>query len=134
MSSPTGHWTITAQAVKTLASACASHPLAGNLATASLPMSVVARDVLDFPFGHLGDFGQSHHFMRRFDGQSPKVAYEENVEWVRYNTLKAARQLSGRITWYLRGKRGAGVAPQAAKKNRCNLPAMSPGADPSAGR
>jgi len=47
--------------------------------------------------GHWADFGQKHHFMRKFDSQSPFQAYEEAVEWIRSNALTAARMIAARL-------------------------------------
>lgn len=122
MSNLTGHARLTALAVRELANTCNSHPLAASMANAGLPGNVVMRDLLDIILlGHWADYGQSHHFMRRFDGQSPYMAYEEDVEWVRSNAQRAARTLSRRIRYYAWPRPVAGVAPRAATQNRCNL-------------
>jgi hypothetical protein len=53
--------------------------------------AAVRRDLIDVvSTGHWSDFAQKHHFMRRFDGQSPRQAYEEACEWIRSNALKYA--------------------------------------------
>ena len=74
-------------------------PLAGGLLAARLPDAVVSRDLLDvLSGGHWADFGQKHHFMRRFDGQSPYAAWEEACEWIRYNAFTSAQQMATLLT------------------------------------
>ena len=51
----------------------------------------VQRDITDVAtLGHWSNFAQKHHFMRRFDGQSPRQAYDEACDWIRTNALKFA--------------------------------------------
>ena len=128
MSSLTGHRRITSQAISELQKSCSKHALGGNLESANLPSFVVQRDILDvISLGHWGNYGQSHHFMRRFDGQSPTQAYKENVEWVRSSAVSAAEKLASRIRLYLLGKQASlGIAPHAAKRS-CNLPTLGSG-------
>lgn len=96
MSSLPGHAKITKKAVDLLASG--KHPVYAALGTAGVPLNVVARDVLDVVIlGHWADFGQCHHFMRRFDGQSEREAYDEAVQWIWKNGSNAARILSRQI-------------------------------------
>jgi hypothetical protein len=95
MSSLPGHGKITRRAVEELA----REPRYAHLFTASaaktVATNVMARDILDvFILGHWADFGQCHHFMRRFDGQSEVAAYTEAVEWIRLNAADAARHLA----------------------------------------
>lgn len=98
MSDLSGHATITATAVRELARTWASNPIAAGLPSAGLPGAAVTRDILDvLSLGHWADFGQSHHFMRRFDQQSPFQAYEAAVEWIRTNALQSAQTLAIRI-------------------------------------
>ena len=52
----------------------------------------VMRDIIDVvTTGHWSNFAQKHHFMRRFDGQSPYEAYEAGCKWIRTNSLKFAK-------------------------------------------
>lgn len=52
----------------------------------------VWRDLLDvLILGHWSNFAQKHHFMRRFDGQSPYAAYQEGCSWIRSNALEFAK-------------------------------------------
>ncbi len=52
----------------------------------------VYRDVKDFPFGHLCDFGQKHHFMRA-KGMTHETAYREGVQWICNKAYKASWNL-----------------------------------------
>src|SRR5262245_8133385 len=110
MSTLTGHREITAQAVRELAAEWPNSPLLRNLDAAGLPGSVVKRDIIDvLILGHWADFGQKHHFMRKFDGQSPYQAYVDAVEWIRSNALEAAQMLAKRLARYFpQGVGGAG--------------------------
>src|SRR5215510_10300856 len=97
MSSLTGHRRITKRAVAEL-SKDSSDPLFANLKSANLQNHAVMRDLFDVvTLGHWLNFGQKHHFMRRFDGQKPYAAYLENIEWIRSNALSAARKMQERI-------------------------------------
>ncbi|MBP86838.1 MAG: hypothetical protein CMJ64_08985 [Planctomycetaceae bacterium] len=116
MSTLTGHSQLTQQAVKELAGEYACNPLMQGLSAAGLPGAVVARDILDvLLLGHWLDYGQAHHFMRRFDGQSPYEAYEESVEWIRSNALSAARQLASRARTSFGEDQLAGLAAHAPR-------------------
>lgn len=98
MSTLAGHRRITAQALRELQRAHPDDPLFRGLADASIPRHVAARDVLDvLRLGHWTDSGQKHHFMRRFDGQSPHEALEEAAGWVRSRARSAAARLALRI-------------------------------------
>lgn len=56
-----------------------------------LSSAVVRRDVVDvLTLGHWGTFGQKHHFMRHFNGQSPLAAYQEACAWIHDNALAFA--------------------------------------------
>jgi hypothetical protein len=97
MSSLGGHKRLTKQAVEELRSGKHSSPIMKALPAARLEDNAVARDLIDvLILGHWLDFGQQHHFMRRFDGQSPFSAYSEGTEWIRSNAQKAARLLARR--------------------------------------
>ena len=110
MSKLEGHKLITVQAVKEIKGSCSTHPLGGNLSGANLPAHVVNRDILDvIILGHWADFGQSHHFMRRFDGQSPYEAYVESVEWIRSNAFQTSKTLARRIRKYLHNNKPLGI-------------------------
>jgi hypothetical protein len=101
MSSLTGHWKITQAAVRELSATWSKNPLVTGLGAAALPDAAVTRDILDVLCGgHWADFGQKHHFMRKFDGQSPAQAYREAVEWIRTNALQAAQILAARVKAY----------------------------------
>lgn len=80
MSKLDGHSIITKQAVLEVGGLCVKNIIASNLKLAGLPTDVIQRDILDLSGGHWSDYGQKHHFMRRFDGQSPYEAYTESVE------------------------------------------------------
>lgn len=98
MSSLTGHRLMTKTAVRELIQESPNDPLLSNLGAALLPNHAILRDIYDvFTAGHWLNFGQKHHFMRRFDGQKPFSAYQENVEWIRSNALSASRKLQERI-------------------------------------
>jgi len=98
MSSLSGHAKLTAAAVRELGQENKSNPLAQGLAAAGLPAAAVIRDILDvLTLGHWADFAQKHHFMRKFDSQSPYQAYETAVEWIRSNALTAARIIAARL-------------------------------------
>src|SRR5262249_19543086 len=101
MSTLTGHWKITEQAVKELSTARAANPLNRGLGEADLPTNAVTRDVLDvLILGHWADFGQKHHFMRKFDGQREYEAHQDAVDWIRSNALEAAQTLEKRVRRY----------------------------------
>src|SRR5689334_9972635 len=99
MSTLRGHWRLTRQAVEELRGTTNAGPLLRALPAARLQDNAVARDLIDvLILGHWLDFGQQHHFMRRFDGQSPFSACCEGTEWIRSNAQKAARLLARRAT------------------------------------
>ena len=80
MSSLSGHRTMTKLAVRELVDGSPQDPILSGLGSALLPNHAVLRDVYDvFSAGHWLNFGQKHHFMRRFDGQKPYAAWQENV-------------------------------------------------------
>jgi len=119
-----GHNKLTQQAIKEIYIACPSHPIGSNLSGADLPNFVVSRDIIDVAIvGHWSDFGQKHHFMRRFDGQSPFEAYKESVSWIQSNALQAAKHLSRRMQRYLHLKPGQNNL--AASSQSCSLPGMT---------
>jgi hypothetical protein len=99
MSSLPGHARITRKAVELLEAENRGDPVYLALGFAGVPASVVARDILDVVLlGHWADFGQCHHFMRRFDGQSEREAHAEAVHWIWKNAVTAARILSRQIS------------------------------------
>lgn len=58
--------------------------------TESPAWGAVYRDLRDvFNLGHWSDAAQKHHFMRRLSGQSSRAAYEESVEWIHAEALRA---------------------------------------------
>lgn len=96
MSTLRGHASITSKAIELLAQR--DHPVYQALAAAGVPMNVVARDIVDVVIlGHWADFGQCHHFMRRFDGQSERQAYDEAVHWIWTNATEAARLMARQL-------------------------------------
>ncbi|MEE9129619.1 MAG: hypothetical protein V3T84_06335 [Phycisphaerales bacterium] len=130
MSDLAGHKRLIAQAVKELATSCSSHPLVRGLSSATLPVAVVATDIRDiFNLGHWLDYGQKHHFMRRFDSQSPLEAYQESVQWIRSNALSAAGKLADRIRLYFPKDELPAVSPYVSTRLKCNVPAMSGGCE-----
>lgn len=91
MSKLAGHKNITETAITELHISTKMHPIVGHL---KLPGNIADRGLLDVvSLGHWGYYGQAHHFMRRFDGQSPFAAYQESVYWIKSNALKAANDL-----------------------------------------
>ncbi len=111
MSSLTGHAKLTAAAVRELRHETAPNFLTQGYAEVALPAATVARDVYDFlNTGHWADFGQKHHFMRKFDSQSPYQAYEAAVEWIRSNALTSAKALAARLP------RGGSSAPASIRE------------------
>ena len=101
MSNLTGHFRITNAAVVELASGSPGSAIARGVRWAGLPEAAVKRDIMDvLCLGHWADFGQSHHFMRRFDSQSPFEAYEAALDWIYSNSLSAAKLLANRIAIY----------------------------------
>ncbi|HTR97331.1 MAG TPA: hypothetical protein VMH61_05470 [Candidatus Acidoferrales bacterium] len=97
MSSLPGHGRITRQAMEDLHQEPRYAEAFSAQAATNVAGNVMARDVLDVVIlGHWSDFGQCHHFMRRFDGQSEREAYAEAVEWIRRNALEATRLLARR--------------------------------------
>lgn len=110
MSTLKGHAKITRKAVEQLSNSGSALPAFGSIAVAS---HVVARDLMDvLILGHWADFGQCHHFMRRFDGQSQFEAYSEAIQWIRKNASDAARTLSREVHEFL-GPPGASPAARA---------------------
>ncbi len=119
MSTLRGHWRLTRQAVEELRGTTNAGPLLKALAAARLQDNAVARDLIDLLI--LLDFGQQHHFMRRFDGQSPFSACCEGTEWIRSNAQKAARLLARRATAAF----GAAGGPQSAGRVGAATPAAA---------
>jgi hypothetical protein len=55
----------------------------------------VLRDIFDvLTLGHWSNFAQQHHFMRRFDGQSPFQAYQDGCNWILSNSLEFAQAVA----------------------------------------
>lgn len=55
----------------------------------------VLRDIIDvLTLGHWSNFAQQHHFMRRFDGQSPYQAYQDGCNWIQSNSLAFAKSVA----------------------------------------
>lgn len=124
MSSLTGHARITSTAVKELAAEMSSNPLAGGLKNAGLPTAAVMRDLFDvLSLGHWSDFGQSHHFMRKFDSQSEYEAYEAAIEWIRTNALRSVQDLAGRLASV--APRGLGTGAAAAMRSQMAFSGIS---------
>lgn len=123
MSHPKGHRLITQEAINELQESCIKHWSRGvqySRESTKFPSVVVQRDILDtVTLGHWGNYGQSHHFMRRFDGQSPLQAYNANVKWVYSNAVSATENLVQRQR-YLGSPAalGRGVASYGAKTRR----------------
>ena len=69
--------------------------------TESIADFAVERDILDVvSLGHWSNFAQHHHFMRRFDGQSPHAAWKAACDWINENAVKHARSaLQDRRRW-----------------------------------
>jgi hypothetical protein len=123
MSNLTGHYRLTEQAVKELRGECGNHPLLSGLGSADLPIDVVMRDLIDVAIvGHWSDFGQAHHFMRRFDGQSPYEAYEEGVEWIRSNCLDAASDISATMRRWFQARDWSDGVLSTTYRNQCAQP------------
>lgn len=96
MSTLTGHYRITKQALIELSREHANHPAFRALPATGMHEGAVARDIIDvLCLGHWLNFGQSHHFMKRFDGQSDREAYDEAIEWIRSNALLTVRAAAG---------------------------------------
>ena len=93
MSSLAGHAKITRAALAMLA---ADGRVAGSvLDPARVTARVLSRDILDLlTLGHWRDPAQCRHFMRRFDGQGGREAYDEAVAWIRSRAAGAARVLA----------------------------------------
>lgn len=131
MSKLEGHKKISRAAVRKIQSACKTHSLGGNLEIAELAAYSVARDIMDvINLGHWRDSAQAHHFMRRSDGeQSGRGAYDESVEWIRSNALRASGLLSERIAFFKdRSSRMNIAAHASATKNiNCRLTPTSAG-------
>ena len=101
MSKLEGHKKITRQAVDEIMRSNEEHSVIGNLHRMALKHSVQARDIFDvIQLGHWTNSGQRHHFMRSFDGQSHFNAYIDAINWIKFNALQAANQLSIRIDKY----------------------------------
>ena len=63
----------------------------GPTSIKTLGYYAVKRDLIDVvTTGHWSNFAQRHHFMRRFDGQSPFEAYEDACNWVVSNAIDFA--------------------------------------------
>lgn len=101
MSKLTGHWQITKEAVKELKNptSAAIHGGGNTIALSrlhaqDLATAVIVRDLVDVANGgHWGNYGQSHHFMRKFNGQSQFEAYQDGVHWIQKNALVASKKL-----------------------------------------
>jgi len=101
MSKLSGHWKITKQAVQELKNTANATIYGGQnaialsrLHSADLANAVIHRDLADIVnLGHWGDYGQSHHFMRKFNGQSQFEAYQDGVNWIKKNALIASKRL-----------------------------------------
>ncbi len=130
MSKLTGHFVITQQAVREIRSSCANYLVAENFGLTGLPTDVIMRDILDASSGHWADFGQKHHFMRRFDGQSPREAYQENVQWIYRNALSSAQLISSMIKLFI--KENAHINNQVAS-HACVRISRRPDTELSAG-
>ncbi len=125
MSTLSGHKLLTIQAIKELKMSCANHPIGSNFNSANIPSYVIQRDILDVvSLGHWGNYGQPHHFMRKFDGQSPYQAYNDSVKWIQENALRAAVQMRTRIKKHMPNMGTPDVAPHATKRS-CGLFGMS---------
>ena len=104
MSKLTGHWKITSQAVFELkqlgqVGAPLNAMALSRLYSQDLATAVIVRDLTDIVNGgHWGDYGQSHHFMRKFNGQSQFEAYQDGVNWIQKNALLASKKLYKVIT------------------------------------
>ncbi len=127
MSNLSGHARITSKAIDLLAQR--DGPLFQSLQAAGVPLNVVARDLVDVVIlGHWADFGQCHHFMRRFDGQSERDAFDEAVHWIWTNALDAARQISRQLRRgaaltagpKLAGRPGNGLSPLTSSQSLGN--------------
>jgi len=130
MSSFFGHLDISKEAVKSIQKSCGSHSLGKNLPVADLAAYVVNRDIMDVPIlAHWLSYGQRRHFMRRFDGQSERGAYEESVEWIRSNALKASGILSEQIKFYreIPDKTQIAAHSRASISLSCKLAPTPPG-------
>ncbi len=122
MSNLTGHYEITYQAVAEISRNCSENTIASRLKEAGLSSNVVQRDIMDVvSLGHWGNYGQKHHFMRKFDGQSPRKAYDDSVEWIHTNALHASKVMSHRIKMYMHNPRI--VSGNALRS--CPLPQIS---------
>jgi len=130
MSSFSGHYSISKEAVNSIQKSCGNHSLGKNLPVADLAAYIVNRDIMDvINFGHWSNFGQSHHFMRRFEGQSERGAYEESVEWIRSNALNASGVLSEQIKFYreIPDKTQIAAHSRASTSLSCKLAPTPPG-------
>lgn len=108
MSSLAGHREITRRAVERLRED--AQDVFSALGSGSVAGRVVARDLYDLlTLGHWRSAAQPHHFMRRFDGQSGREAYEECIAWIRSRATEAARMLALQL-----GKAPAAARPDPA--------------------
>jgi hypothetical protein len=95
-----------------------------GIAGAQLDSRVVLRDIYDIiNTGHWQNFAQAHHFMRRFDRQTPFQAYEEGVSWIRTNARQSSTQLYSRIGRYVARARNV---PTTVTTSQCQIPPMHP--------
>jgi len=64
----------------------------------------IKRDIDDvFNLGHwFRDSAQKHHFMRRYDGQSPYNAYKDAVIWIHHNAKDAAISIAQQLERFSR--------------------------------
>jgi len=93
-----GHWYITQEAILTLQSDCPDSPVVTALTRERPQANSVWRDLLDIVNGnHWRSRAQSNHFMRRFEGQSVRVAYLEGVMHVQHGARAAARNLASAL-------------------------------------
>jgi hypothetical protein len=120
----TGHRFITDLAVRELVAERGAHGQAtqnqlqqvmrgSRSITNVIPLGAFAvqRDLYDvFTSGHWSNFAQKHHFMRKFDGQSPFEAYVDGCQWIHGNAVEFAQAAA----------RGRGPAALQALGNACH--------------
>lgn len=100
-----GHRTITDLAVREFVAERGAHGKAtqnqlqqvmrgsrGITNVVTLGTFAVQRDLYDVvTTGHWSNFAQKHHFMRKFDGQSPFEAYVDGCQWIHGNAVEFAQ-------------------------------------------
>ncbi len=99
MSRIDGHCAITVEAIRQLKRSQLRALVINGDSHVGVVRFAVLRDIFDIMLlGHWLDYGQQHHFMRRFDGQSQYDAYREGLSWIYGNYRTTVNRLRALLT------------------------------------